>query len=226
MTSREVQFYLRHRRQVTEWAQLEKRVLGLMRDLVSEHAPDKAVDLLRGESGEAEVDFYVRNRSLITEWDGLQAAAGQALHSALLTALRDAKLDPTEGKKGWTSAMIQFRLGEATEDWNAALEMAWTKQDLLSTRRGYAFPRLALVLHPGRLEAETRSLLANATRAEAHAIGLRRKSNWWVHWATLEGISESQDLETYATRCVAQLQEASARMSPVLQGALPPVSER
>jgi len=90
MTADAVQFYLRHRLQISEWVKLEKRVDDLIRDAVQEGAVDKATKILSGELGDADVDFYVRNRSLIREWDALQAEAGQALHGELLRAAREA----------------------------------------------------------------------------------------------------------------------------------------
>ena len=46
MTTDAVEFYLRHRRQISEWAKLERRADVLMRDAVKEGAVDKATNLL------------------------------------------------------------------------------------------------------------------------------------------------------------------------------------
>lgn len=215
MTNDQVQFYLRHRGQISEWAKLEKRADDLMRDAVKEGAPDKATRLLKGEYGDDEVDFYTRNRLLITEWDNLQTIAGQAVHDALLVAGREAGFDAHEGKRGWTSVSPRSpEIDKLRDEEKVWVEMAWTKQDMLSTRRGYPFPRLALVLHPDRWEGESRALLINATRPIAHEMGMKRKASWSVHWHMLDPISESQDPRSFADECVAKLQRATECLYP------------
>ncbi|GAB2776292.1 hypothetical protein GCM10027039_41930 [Terrabacter koreensis] len=221
MTSDKVDFYLSHRSQISEWAKLEMRANDLMRDAVEKGALDSATNLLKGESGDDEADFYVRNRSLITEWDALQTLAGEALHRALVGSARKAVLDPREGGRGWTSVFARSpELDRLHEEHKIGVEMAWTKQDLLSTRRKYPFPRLALTLHPERWNGERRDMVIQATRPVAHQLGMRRKLEWWVHWGMLDAISESQDLESYADACVTRLRDASVLLYPVVVDAI------
>jgi len=158
MRTDEVQFYLRHRGQITAWAKLEKRVDALMRDAVKQGAVDKAIQLLKGDSGDKDVDFYVRNRSLITQWDGLQSAAGQALHNALQSAAQDAGAAADTGKRGHSSA--HFPTEHLTgrlwvwDDHGVRVQLWWIRQHLMSTRRQYAFPRLFLSLNRHRWKGE------------------------------------------------------------------------
>jgi hypothetical protein len=216
MTLEKIEFYLRHRRQISEWAKLDKRTDDLMRDAVEEGAHDKATKLLKGASGDPEVDFYVRNRSLITEWDSLQTVAGEALHGTLVAAVRDAGFDAYEGKKGWTTVLFRSpEYDQIRADQKVRIELAWTRQDLLSTRRGYAFPRLALV-GPDTWKGQSRDTLVKATWAVAQDLGMKKHDKWWVHWGMLDPISESQDLRSYADACVAKLQDASRLLYPVL----------
>ena len=216
MTPEKIEFYLRHRRQISEWAKLDKRTDDLMRDAVKEGAYDKATKLLKGASGDTEVDFYVRNRSLITEWDSLQTVAGEALHSALLVAAREAGHSPKEGKGGWTEVRFSSpEFDEIRADQKVRIDLAWRRRDLLSTRRGYAFPRLALV-GPDTWKGESRDTLVKATWAVAQDLGMKKHDKWWVHWGMLDPISESQDLRSYADACVAKLQDASRMFYPML----------
>ena len=219
MTTDEIAFYLRHRRQITEWAALEGRVHDLLRDTVAEGSVDKAAQLLAGESGDDEVDFYVRNRSLITQWDALQVPAGHALHQALLSAARDAGCPATEHRRGWTSARARSpELDALFDDWGAWVEFAWTKQDLLSTRRGYRFPRVALLLPPNRWQGDVRAGLIKGTRAVARELGMNKKGgDWWTHWRMLDEISDSQDVESYAAECVTQFRNTANSLCPVLR---------
>ena len=221
MTTDEIQFYLRHHRQISEWAKLEKRVDHVLRDAVQEGSVDKAAKLFAGEFGDAEVDFYIRNRWLIAEWDALQTAAGKALHQALLTAAREAGCPAFEGKKGWTAARARSpELDTLNDDQMIWIEIAWTMQDLLSTRHGYPYPRIALVLHPNRWQSDTRERLINATRPVARELGMKKKLDWWVHWRILDEIAEHQDLPSYAADCVAKFQNAAERLYPVLRDAI------
>lgn len=98
--------------------------------------------------------------------------------------------------------------------------MCWTKQDLLSTRHGVPFPRIALELNPRRWNGENRARLLEATRPVAHELGMNRKDNWWAHWRVLGVISESQDLPSYADACIAKLSAASERFYPMLRDAI------
>ena len=220
MTADAVQFYLRHRLQIYEWVKLEKRVDDLIRDAVKEGAVDKATKILNGEFGDADVDFYVRNRSLIKEWDSLQAVAGQALHAELLRAAREAGCRATEEKRGWTFARVSSPEFDWLVEQKVEVELGWTKQDLLSTRRGSPFPRIALQLNPHRWNGENRARLIEATRPVAHELGMTRKDKWWVHWRMLGAISESQDLRSYAEACVGKLHLASERFYPMLRDAI------
>ena len=221
MATDQVAFYLRHRGQISEWAKLEKRVDGLMRDAVEQGEQDKAVMLLRGDSGDPEVDFHVRNRSLISQWDSLQTAAGEALHASLVEAAREGGLHIHQGKQGWTEVRLRSPEFEALRDERSVhVELVWTKQDLLSTRRGYPFPRLALVLPPATWQGASRNLVVTATRVTAHDLGMKKKVTWWVHWGMLDAIAESQDPRNYADGCIAKLQEASVRLYPVLLEAI------
>lgn len=222
MLTEEIGFYLRHRVQISEWAALHERVEKLMRDAVTAGSHDAALRLLNGESGDDEVDFYVRNRALITEWDALQTSAGLALHDALLDAVRNADCRVVEGKRGWTTAMVRTPgLAALRGEHEAWIEMAWTKQDLLSTRRGFASPRIAIVLKPSRWAGEDRTRVLAATSVVAREQGLtKRQDGWWIHWGVLAEVAESQDLGSYADDCVEQLQEASNRVYPRLLDAI------
>lgn len=222
MPSEEIQFYLRHRHEINEWTKLDARVDAFMRDAVNEGDVGKALALLRGESGDAEVDFYVRNRSLIAEWANLQTAAGEALHTALiLTANEEPGCEPYEGKRGWSGVLRRSpEFDELRAEHGALVEMAWTRQDLLSTRRGYPFPRLALSLTPAQWVDKDRHRVIEATRPVAHEFGMKRTDAWWVHWRELAPISDSQDIAAYAQACVGTLLEVSARLYPVLREAI------
>jgi hypothetical protein len=215
VASDKVDFYVRHRRQIDEWARLEKRADSLMRQAVDDGSPDDATKLLRGESGDDEVDFYVRNRVLITEWDALQTLAGEALHTALVDSARAAGFGAYEGKRGWTTVRSP-EFDTLRDKHRVSVELAWTRQDLLSTRRGYPFPRLAMELHPETWTGERREILVRATRAIAGELGMTKKDKWWVRWRMLEEISSSLDLSSYADACVEALRSASARLYPVL----------
>ena len=221
MATAKIDFYLAHRHQISEWARLAERVDRLMRDAVKEGSQDKAIKLLNAESGDAEADFYVRNRLLITEWDALQSLAGQALHVELLASAREAGLDAEEGKRGWTEVTFRSpefdRLRNEQRVW---VHLVWAKQDLLSTRRGYPFPRLSLVLHPDAWTGASRDVVAKATRPVARHLGMTRKGIWSAHWGMLDEIAESQNLRSYAHACVASLRDASARLYPVLVEAI------
>jgi hypothetical protein len=221
METDKIGFYLSHRRQISEWAKLAERVDKLMRDAVKEGSQDKAIKLLNAQSGDAEADFYVRNRWLITEWDTLQSLAGQALHAELLASAREAGFDADERKRGWTE--VTFRSPEfdrLRDDQRVWVHLAWTKQDLLSTRRGYPSPRLSLVLHPETWNGVSRDMVAEATRPVAHELGMKKKLVWSAHWGPLDEIAESQSLQSYADACVARLRDASARLYPVLVEAI------
>jgi len=220
MTAEAVQFYLRHRLQISEWVKLEKRVDDLIGDAVKEGAVDKATRILNGEFGDADVDFYVRNRSLIREWDSLQAVAGQSLHAELLRAGREAGCRATEEKRGWTSARVSSPEFDWLVEQKVEVELGWTKQDLLSTRHGFPFPRMALQLNPLQWNGENRARLIEATGPVADELGMTRKDNWWVHWRMLGAISESQGLRSYAEACVAKLHAASERFYPMLRDAI------
>lgn len=225
MTSDKVAFYLRHRHQIDEWARLEKRADDLMRQAVDQGSRDDATKLLRAESGDDEVDFYVRNRVLITEWDALQTLAGEALHTALVDAARAAGLGAYEGKRGWTTVRSP-EFDKLPDKHRFSVELAWTKQDLLSTRRGYPFPRLSLVGDPETWAGERREILVRATQAIAGELGMTKKDNWWVRWRMLDEISDSQDLPSYADACVEALRTASARLYPVLLEVISATSDR
>lgn len=221
MNADEVDFYVRHRRQISEWAALRGRVSELMRDAVTQGSLDSAVSLLEGSFGDAEVDFYVRNRALITGWNALQVPAGLVLHEALLGAAHEAGCQVTEGNKGWTSMRpLEPELVEFRAEHEAAFAIFWTKQDLLSTVRGYPFPRIALSLDPSRWEGDRRARVINATRPAAIELGMKKKDTWWPHWCMLDEISESEDLRTYAAGCVAKLRQVSERLYPPLRDAI------
>ena len=219
MTTEKISFYLDHRLQISEWAKLAERVDKLMRDAVKEGSQDKAIKLLNAESDDTEADFYVRNRLLITEWKSLQTLAGDALHAELLASAHEAGFDAGEGKRGWTTVRSP-EFTSLLHEQKVTVELAWTKQDLLSTERGYPFPRLALVLDPARWKDETRDVLVSASRPVAHKLGMKRKDNWWAHWGTLDAIAESQSLQSYADACVARLRDASVRLHPLLVEAI------
>jgi hypothetical protein len=217
----EVEFYLRHRSQIVEWAKLDTRFNDLLRDSVRERDVDKVSKLFAGEFGDAEVDFFSRNRSLITEWAAIQTVAGQALHQALLTAGSAAGCPAHEYPRGLTEARVRGK------DYDGFLErrrvqviLAWTRQDLLTTGRGYPFPRLALDLGaPEQWQGDGRPELIRATRQVAHELGMKKggKGNWWVHWGMLEAITDGQDLAAYAAECFYQLQNAAGRFQPILR---------
>lgn len=217
MATDAVEFYLRNRRQISAWAELGTRADDLMRDAVKQGAVDKALNLLKGESGEDDVDFYVRNRSLITQWDSLQTDAGAALHAALLSAGPAAGCDAWEGKAGWSEALVRSpEFDKLKDEQSVWVQLAWTKQHLLSTRRGYPFPRLALVISPNKWKGESRDHLIKVTRPVAHELGMKKKDNWWAHWRMFDEIPGSPDLRSYADDCVTKLQEASQLLYPVL----------
>lgn len=221
MTTAEIQFYLSHRSQIAQWAKLESRSDNLMRDIVTGGDADRASQLLKGDSGDDEIDFYVRNRLLINEWDNLQTVAGEALHAALVEATQRAGFDAVDYKRGWFEVRAQSaELNELHDEFEISIYMAWTKAHLLSTRRGYPFPRVALELRPSTWQGERRQALIKATQGPAHELGMKRKNTWWVHWRMLNPIPESQQLQAYADDCVARLQEAATRLQPVLQEAL------
>lgn len=227
MSTDQIEFYLRHRTQISEWAKLAQRTDHLMRDAVKEGSIEKAIKLLNGEYGDDEVDFYVRNRFLITEWDNLQTIAGQALHTAILATARASGCDAHEGKRGWTNVLIRSpEIYKVREEHKIYVEMTWTKQDLLSTRRGYPSPRLALVLHPERWHDDDRTIIVNATRPVAHELGMKKKDNWWAHWRVLDPIKDTQSLQTYAEECVGKLRVAAERLHPVVLEGLAAIPSR
>ncbi len=219
MAMQKIDFYLAHRRQISEWAQLGERVDRLMRDAVKARSQEKAIKLLNADSGDAEADFYVRNRLLITEWNALQSLAGQALHTALLDSAREAGFDVQEGKRGWTTVRTP-EFDRLRNQHRVTVELAWTKQDLLAARRGSSSPRVALNLPPARWNGADRDVLVNASRPVAHELGMRRKANWWAHWGPLDEITDTQTLQSYAEACVARLRDASGRLYPVLIDAI------
>lgn len=102
------------------------------------------------------------------------------------------------------------------------VEMAWTKPLLLSTKRGYPFPRAAIVHKPDVWEKEARAHLRHATRPGAADLGMspRRGDNWWAHWRVLDEIADGQGIDEYAAQCVAWLQKAGAQLTPTLQDAI------
>lgn len=227
MPADKIDFYLRHRTQISEWAKLGQRAELLMRDAVKEGTVEKATKLLKGEYGDDEVDFYVRNRFLINEWDNLQTIAGQALHTAILATARASGCDANEGKRGWTNVLISSpEIDEVREEHRIYVEMTWTKQDLLSTRRGYPSPRLALVLHPERWQDDDRAVLVNATRPVAHELGMKKKDSWWAHWRVLDPIEDTQSLQAYADECLGKLRVAAERLHPVVLEGLAAIAAR
>lgn len=219
----EVDFYLRHRSQITEWAKLETRLQDVLRDAVVDRDVDRVARLFSAECGDAEVDFYVRNRSMITQWDAVQTVAGQALHQELLTAAENVGWPAYEHKRGWTDVRAcSTDLDAIYGTRKAQVILAWTKQDLLTTRRGYPYPRIALDLHAPtkRGEDPVRDELIEATRQAAHELGMTKKDNWWVHWCMLEPVADRQDLGSYAAGCLARLQGAAERLQPILRGVI------
>jgi hypothetical protein len=215
MATEKVDFYLAHRHQISEWAKLGERVDKLMRDAVKEGSQEKAIKLLLADSGDPEADFYVRNRLLITEWNTLQSLAGQALHTALLGSAGEAGFDAQEGKRGWTTVRTP-EFDRLRNQHRVTVELVWTKQDLLATRRGYPSPRLAVVIDPETWNGADRDELVNASRLVAHEVGMKRRDNWWAHWGLLDEITDTQTLQSYAEACVARLRDASTRLYPVL----------
>ncbi|WP_156160549.1 hypothetical protein [Demequina soli] len=220
MTGDPVNFYVRNRKQISEWAGLRVQTEKLMRDAVSKESPDTALKLMTGESGDADVDFYVRNRSLIEEWDALQGPAGLALHHALLEAATGVGARAHEGKRGWTTVSLpEAELGTLVAERHEPLvELVWTKSDLLSTRRGYAFPRMTLAFNPNTWTKDERLGARAATRKVAHSLGMRRIGDaWWAHWGVLPEINETQSLGDYAAACIDMLNEGSARLYPAVR---------
>lgn len=220
MDSEEIQFYLRHRRQITEWAGLEARTEALMRDAVRKGAEDDAIKLMKGNFGEVEADFYIRNQSLIKQWDSLQTAAGDILHDALLAAAGNLGLPGGVGKMGWTTIHAVLDSSPLHRH-HIQLELAWTKGHLLTTRKGYPSPRIALSLPPAKWNDERRSRLVGATRLVAHELGMTRRDKWWAHWGILDEISEGQDLHSYADQCLDTLVTAREHLFPIILEVLP-----
>lgn len=222
MSEDAIEFYVRHRDQISAWAAVHRRVDQLMREAFAKNSPDLAMKILTAESGDAEVDFYVRNRALIIEWDALQILAGKALHEALLTAAAAAGYGVDEGKNGWITVYVRTaELDELREKQRAWVEMAWMKQGLLSTRRGFPFPRIAVTLPPSQWGGENRAVVIGATSIVANELGMKRRGDaWWAHWGVLDAISKSEDLQSYAERCVLRLREVSEHMHPPLQEAI------
>lgn len=222
MDVEQIDFYMRNRHQISEWAALRDRVAGLLADAVTQGSRDAAIGLLEGSTGDPEIDFYVRNRQLIAEWDALQVPAGLALHEALLTAARDAGFMVSEERKGWTSARpLEPELVDLRANHGAAFAIFWTKQDLLSTVRGFQFPRIVFSLDPDRWAGRARASVVDATRAAALEWGLKaRKDKWWPYWRMLDGISESENISTYAVGCVDALGQFARHLYPSLHAAI------
>lgn len=124
-------------------------------------------------------------------------------------------------KKGWTTVLARSSgMDKVREEHRISVEMAWTKQDLLSTRRGFAYPQLALVVNPDRWQGDERSVIVEATRSVARDLGMTRKDSWWAHWGSLDPIAQTQTVEAYADECVATLSLAAERFRPAVLEAL------
>ncbi len=221
MTTDAIGFYLSHRDQITQWAKLEGRVDALMRDAVNEGNANAAINLLKGTSGDQEADFYVRNQALIREWDDLQIEAGQALHRELLAVGREADYKVKENARHYSS--VGYRSPEFDDlgtRYGIRLELVWMKQDLLSTRRGYRYPRLALHVHKDNWEGENRQSLITATRPVAHELGMKERGDWQLHYGMLDPDFESLDPRGYAEQFVAILSDAATRLYPVIEEAI------
>lgn len=214
MSTREIEFFARHRDLVKEWLNLEPRVDELMRDAVASGDSDRALRLVKAGSGDEQVDFYLRNRQLITEWAAIQPEAGAALHDELLTAARDSGFAVSEAKTGWTSVRSHSNRPE-TSAGEIAAELGWRKRDLLTVGRGWPYPRLALWVDTEKVPIEERKRLRSATRDAATALRMTKTEREWVHWRQLEGLSQSQNLQSYATGCMAVLSEASEQLLPL-----------
>ncbi|NCD17155.1 MAG: hypothetical protein EOL91_07550 [Actinobacteria bacterium] len=216
-TADEVQFYARHYRQIEQWAQLEKRVHDVLKDSVKGGDVERALSLISGETGDAELDFYVRNRHLIMQWHSLQPATGLALHQALLGMGKDQFDGAHERRNGWTTVAARSPELEALGQRGLYVELAWMKQHLLSTGRGFPFPRLALAHNPDTWDESSRARLRAATSSTAHALGMKRRGDkWWAHWGFLEGIADGQNEDDYAQQCMSIALTAGERLAPVL----------
>lgn len=219
MSTREIEFFARHRDLVKEWLSLEARVDALVRDAVASGDSDRALRLVKADSGDEQVDFFLRNRQLITEWAAIQPTAAAALHDELLTAARDSEFEVAGADAGWTSV----RTHTVSADSSAAAvttELGWRRRDLLTVGRGWPYPRIALWVDTERVPAEARQRLRSATQHAATPLGMTKTEGAWVHWRPLDGVSQSQNVKSYAAGCMAALSEASEQLIPLALQAL------
>lgn len=214
MPAREIEFFARHRDLVKEWLSLEARVDELMRDAVTAGDSDRALRLVKADSGDEQVDFFLRNRQLITEWAAIQPMAATALHDELLAAARHSGFEVAGADAGWTSVRTHSNEADASAP-TIATELAWRKRDLLTVGRGWPYPRIALWVDTERVPAEERKRLRSATQHAATPLGMTKTDGAWVHWRQLDGVSHSQDLQRYAASCMAAFSEASEQLIPL-----------
>ena len=212
-----IDFYLRHRAEILQWASLEDRTHDMLGDAVKSGDTEQASRLFAGSSGEDEIDFFVRNRFLIAEWNAVQVAAGEALHLELLAAGQRVDFSVREGKRGWSSIRATSSdLEKIYDSYRVEIMLGWTKSDLLSTRRGYPFPRLALSLDPERWTDDGRARLTAATRETAAELGMTKHDKWWCHWRVMDPIANAEELTSYATACVERLNDAAVVLGRIV----------
>lgn len=217
----EVDFYVRHFRQIAEWSKLAERVRDLMRAAVLGQDVDAALALLSGESGDAAVDFYIRNRHLISQWTALQPVASLALHTALIEGGRGIGTPTDRSRRSYSTVRVGSPALDALHDEHAVwVELLWTKGDLLTLGRGVAFPRLAMVHSPKVWDEAGRAHLDDQTRAVARSLGMTLRGEWWGHCRVLDGVRDGEGLHEYAERCLQSATVAAERFGPVLREAV------
>ncbi|RYG77062.1 hypothetical protein EU513_08930 [Yimella sp. RIT 621] len=220
MSAHEIEVFARHRDQIEEWACLEGRFDELIREAVTAGDAERAISLAKGHSGDEQVDFFVRNRQTIAEWKALQPDAAAALHAELIAAAQRLGFEIVLGHNGWTT-IHAYHDQRDTAAAPVTTELAWTKRNLLGVKGdGHPYPRLALWAIDENLAPGQREQIYSSTKSAAHALGMTRKAQAWVHWRPLDGVSQSQNVKSYAAGCMAALSEASEQLIPLALQAL------